>query len=151
MKRIERIVVGTDFSSIAEHAVDHAVDLAEQIGASVTLVHAYELPAYSLPDGVVVATPAVAKSITDAGLKGLAESVERRKARSVALRPILRMGSVADELNAVADAEDADLIVVGTHGRRGFSRFLIGSVAERTVRTATRPVLVVHAPEVGKG
>ena len=144
MKPIQKIVVGTDFSAIADRAVDHAIDLAKQTGASVTLVHAYELPIYSLPDGLVVATPGVAKAITDAGMAGLAKAVEARKDRGVALGHVLRMGPAAEELNGVAAEENADLIVVGTHGRRGFSRFLIGSVAERTVRIATRPVLVVH-------
>ena len=53
MKQIKRIVVGTDFSEIAQQAVDSAVDLAVQVGASVSLVHAYELPMYSFPNNIV--------------------------------------------------------------------------------------------------
>jgi nucleotide-binding universal stress UspA family protein len=61
------------------------------------------------------------------------------------MRTVLRVGPPWDELNAVAIEEGAEMIVVGTHGKTGVSRALLGSVAERTTRTATRPVLVVHA------
>lgn len=145
MKHIERIVVGTDFSEIAEQAVDQAFDLAAQLGAVVTLVHAYELPVYSFPDGVVVSTADAADKITSHALQRLEASIERRKGRGVSVKSTLRMGPAWEELNAVAAEENADLIVVGTHGRRGFSRVVLGSVAERMVRTAVRPVLVVRA------
>jgi nucleotide-binding universal stress UspA family protein len=145
MKRLERIVVGTDFSDLAESAVDQAVELAELVGAAVTIVHAYELPMLSLPDGVVVSTAEVATGLTENAAKRLKASAERQKDSKVSIGTVLRMGAAWDELNAIAADEQADLIVVGTHGRRGVSRALIGSVAERVVRTATVPVLVLHA------
>lgn len=144
MKHIEKIVVGTDFSDIAEHAVDEAVDLAKQLGASVTLVHAYELPVYSFPDGVVVSSAEAADKMTTAMLKRLDASVERQRSRGASVKAALRMGPPWEELNRVAAEEGAHLIVVGTHGRRGFSRVVLGSVAERMVRTAVRPVLIVR-------
>jgi nucleotide-binding universal stress UspA family protein len=147
MKQIKRIVVGTDFSEIAERAVDAAVDLAAQVGAAVSLVHAYELPMYSFPDGVVVSSPDVAKRITSDALGRLEAAIERRKARGVPIQSILRMGATWDELNGVAVEQDADVIVIGTHGRRGFSRVILGSVAERMMRTAVRPLLVIREQE----
>jgi nucleotide-binding universal stress UspA family protein len=145
MKAIQRIVVATDFSPIADHALDRAVSLAAQLGASVTLVHAYELPMLSLPDGVVVATAEMMAKIVDAAQKHLTETTERLERRGVAIKSILRSGVPWEEINDVAAVENADLIVVGTHGRRGLSRALMGSVAERLIRTATLPVLVVPA------
>lgn len=145
MKPIKRIVVGTDFSAIADHAVDDAVDLAAQVGGTVTLVHSYELPMYSFPDSVVVSSPETAQKITTEALKRLDEAVARRSGKGIAIKPVLRMGAAWDELNGVATEEDADLIVVGTHGRRGFSRVVLGSVAERMMRTAVRPLLVVRS------
>ena len=142
---IKRIVVGTDFSETAERAVDAAVDLAAQVGAAITLVHAYELPMYSFPDGVVVSSPDVAKRITSDALERLEAAVERRKARGVSIQSVLRMGAAWDELNGVAEEQNAEVIVVGTHGRRGFSRVLMGSVAERMMRTAVCPLLVIHS------
>ena len=144
MKPIKRIVVGTDFSETAERAVDAAVDLAEQVGAVVSLVHAYELPMYSFPDGVVVSSPDVAKRITSDALGRLEDAVERRKERGVSIQSVLRMGAAWDELNSVAAEQDAEVIVVGTHGRRGFSRVIMGSVAERMMRTAVCPLLVIR-------
>jgi len=144
MKQIKRIVVGTDFSETAERAVDAAIDLAAQVGAVVSLVHAYELPMYSFPDGVVVSTPDIAKKITTDALARLEAAIEQRKGRGVSIQSALRMGATWDELNGVAAEQDADIIVVGTHGRRGFSRVLLGSVAERMMRTAVRPLLVIR-------
>jgi nucleotide-binding universal stress UspA family protein len=144
MKQIKRIVVGTDFSETAERAVDAAVDLAAQVGAVVWLVHAYELPMYSFPDGVVVASTDAAQRITTAALERLEAGVERRKERGVSIQSVLRMGTVWDELNGVATEQNAEVIVVGTHGRRGFSRVMMGSVAERMVRTAVCPLLVIR-------
>ena len=144
MNPIKRIVVGTDFSETAERAVDAAVDLAAQVGAVVSLVHAYELPMYSFPDGVVVSTPDIAKKITTDALARLEAAIEQRKGRGVSIQSVLRMGAAWDELNGVATEQDADIIVVGTHGRRGFSRVLLGSVADRMMRTAVRPLLVIR-------
>ena len=144
-KRIDQIVVGTDFSEVAESAVDYAVELAKQMGASLTVVHAYELPIYSLPDGAVVSSADAAQKITTAALARLDAAVEHLKGRGVTVKSALRMGAPWEELSAVAAEGGAGLIVVGTHGRRGFSHLMLGSVAERTVRTASRPVLVIPA------
>src|SRR5262249_33213179 len=132
------------FSDIADHAVEAAVDLAAQLGASLLLVHAYELPMYSLPEGVVVSGADAAQQVIAAATSRLRQTVERLKRSRVAVEAILRMGTPWEELNAVAAHEGADLIVVGTHGRRGLSRVILGSVADRLVRTAVRPVLVVR-------
>lgn len=147
MKAIERIVVGTDFSEIGEKALDEAVDLAAQLGASITLVHAYEIPTYSFPDGFAYGTASMTEAIAAAGLKRLAAAVERRKDRGITIRTLLKVGAPWEEISAVAEEEGADLIVVGTHGRKGLARALLGSVAESVIRTATRPVVAVHAPE----
>jgi nucleotide-binding universal stress UspA family protein len=144
MKQIKRIVVGTDFSETAERAVDAAVDLAALVGATVSLVHAYELPMYSFPDSVVVSSPDVAQRITSDALERLEAAIERRKQRGVPIQSVLRMGAAWDELNGVAAEQNAEVIVVGTHGRRGFSRVMMGSVAERMVRTAVCPLLVIR-------
>jgi nucleotide-binding universal stress UspA family protein len=143
-KQIKHIVVGTDFSETAERAVDAAVSLAAQVGAVVSLVHAYELPMYSFPDSVVVSSPDAAKRITTDALARLEQAVEQRKVSGISIQSVLRMGAPWDELNGVAAEENADIIVVGTHGRRGFSRVMLGSVAERLVRTAVRPLLVIR-------
>lgn len=145
MKRIERILVGTDFSEIGELAVDCAVDLAAQLGASLVIVHAFEPPAYIFPDGVVATGENAVEQLTSAAAGQLASCVERRKGRAVRIESVLSMGPPWEVLNDAAAQQGADLVVVGTHGRRGFSRVLLGSVAERLLRTSVRPVLAVRA------
>ncbi len=144
MKDVRNIVVATDSSDIADHALDEAVELAEKLGATVTLVHSYEIPVYGFPDGILVASSEVTAQIQTSSQKQLADAVERRKGHTVTITPLLRMGAPWDEINAAAAETGAGLIVIGTHGRRGLSRALLGSVAERVIRTATLPVLVVH-------
>jgi nucleotide-binding universal stress UspA family protein len=144
MKDVRNIVVATDFSDLADHALDEAVELAEKLGAKITLVHSYEIPVYGFPDGILVASAEVTTQIQIASQKQLTDAVDRRKAIPVSITPVLRMGAPWDEISAVAAETGAGLIVIGTHGRRGISRALLGSVAERVIRTATLPVLVVH-------
>jgi nucleotide-binding universal stress UspA family protein len=145
MSKIQRIVVATDFSEIADTVVDQALDLARQLGASITLVHAYEIPIYGFPEGVLVAPPDIASRIGSSAEAQLERLAKRHADSGVPISTVLRMGAAWDEINAVAEEQSADLIVVGTHGRRGLARALLGSTAERILRTATRPVYAVHA------
>jgi nucleotide-binding universal stress UspA family protein len=144
MKDLKNIVVATDFSTIADHALDEALDLAKTLGAKVTLVHSYEIPVYGFPDGILVASADVTAQLQTASQTQLTRTIEARKDRGVAITPVLRMGSPWEEINTVAAETGAGLIVAGTHGRRGLSRALLGSVAERLMRTATLPLLIIH-------
>jgi nucleotide-binding universal stress UspA family protein len=147
MKRIQRIVVGTDFSEIADAALEGAVYLAERLGAAITLVHAYELSVYGFPDGALITTADVAGKLANAAQQGLFAAADRHKRKGVTIDTVVRVGRAWEEVNAVAADLRADLIVVGTHGRRGFARAFLGSVAERLLRTASCPVLVVPGKE----
>jgi nucleotide-binding universal stress UspA family protein len=144
---LDNIVVATDFSDIAHHALDEAVDLAKRFGGKITLVHSFEIPVYGFPDGILVAPAEVTASIQQGATKQLELEIEARKGTGVSITPLLRMGTPWDEINAVAAETSAGLIVVGSHGRRGIARALLGSVAERVLRTASLPVLVVHLPK----
>jgi nucleotide-binding universal stress UspA family protein len=141
---LRRILVPTDFTPTSEHALDWAVALAARVGASVTVMHAYEIPIIGFPDGTVLATPDVAIRIADASRAALEAAVERRRAQGIPLDSVLREGTAWEEINAMGEILNADLIVIGTHGRRGFSRALLGSVAENVVRTANRPVVTIR-------
>jgi nucleotide-binding universal stress UspA family protein len=144
MKNLQSIVVATDFSEIANHALDEAIDLAKRLGAKITLVHSFEIPVYGFPDGVLVAPAQVTADLQSSAQKELERIIDARKGLGVAITPVLRMGTPWDEISAAAKEVAAGLIVVGTHGRRGLSRALIGSVAERLLRTESLPVLVIH-------
>jgi nucleotide-binding universal stress UspA family protein len=144
---LDNIVVATDFSDIAHHALDEAIDLAKRSHGKITLVHSFEIPIYGFPDGLLVAPADVTASIQAGASKQLEMAVGSQKGHGVSIVPVLRMGTPWDEINSVAAETGAGLIVVGSHGRRGIARALLGSVAERVLRTAQLPVLVVHLPK----
>jgi len=144
MTDIRRILVPTDFTETSDHALDWAIGIATPLGAKITLMHSYEIPLVGFPDGTIIATPELATKIADASQKALDAVVEKRKAAGVVLDTILREGVAWEEINAVADDIDASLIVIGTHGRRGLTRALLGSVAENVIRTAHRPVVSIR-------
>ncbi len=139
------LLVPTDFSVAAEAALDHALGLASKLGAKVYVLHAYQLPVVGFPDGVLVPTAEIASRVVSWAQGQLAVCVARRKESPVEIVPILKQADARDAVLAVADEVSADLIIMGTHGRRGIARALIGSVAESVVRTSPVPVMTVHA------
>ena len=143
------ILVGVDFSDSSEAALAYAVDLAKSLDARVVVMHSYELPVYGFPDGALVASVEVATRIMEGAQTGLEGMVERYKDQ-VGIDTVVRQGVPWDEVKSVAEEVGADLVVIGTHGRRGLARALLGSVAEKILRTSTRPVLTIHAPHVAK-
>lgn len=146
MLTIRNILVATDFTETSNRALDYAIEVARRFDAAVTLMHAYEIPVFGFPDGAMIATVDVASRIATAAQQALLDAAEARKARGVRIDTLLREGIAWEEVNHVADDIGADLIVIGTHGRRGLARALLGSVAENIIRTATRPVLTLHGP-----
>ena len=146
MADFRRILVPTDFSEISERGLDWAFSLAERLGSSITIMHSFEIPIIGFPDGAFVATADIATRMADASRAGLENAVAKRSGGKVPVESVLREGVAWDEINHVADEIDADLIVIGTHGRRGLTRALLGSVAENVIRTSHRPVLTIHGP-----
>lgn len=144
MMPIKTILVPTDFGDPGESALAYAIDLAEGLKAEVILLHAFELPIVGFPDGAMVATADIASRIVNAAQKALDDAVAKYKKRSIALKPLLKQGDAREVVLAVAKDVGANLIVMGTHGRRGIARALIGSVTESVVRTSPVPVLTVH-------
>jgi nucleotide-binding universal stress UspA family protein len=141
---IRKILVATDFSPTSIRAQRTATELAKQLDASVTVLHVYSLPTYMFFDGSAYIPPpgVVADIIADAA-KHLAEAKDAAASAGVPVETALMEGSPADEIVRYAAEHQLDLIVVGTHGRRGLSRLALGSVAEHVVRTAKVPVLAV--------
>lgn len=146
MLQIRRILVPVDFSEKSERSLDYAIELAKKFESRITLVHAYEIPVYGFTDATLVATPDLAARLSDAAQKTLDELVESRRDRGVPIEGVLRNGVAWEEIAAVAKQIHADLIVIGTRGRRGLARALLGSVAESVIRTSDVPVLTIHAP-----
>jgi nucleotide-binding universal stress UspA family protein len=145
MTPLNRILVGVDFEPPSFAALDWAVDLALQLGAKVTVLHTFEIPIVGIPDGAFIASADHVSRLMEAGQKSLTAAVQVRADRGVELTSLLREGVAWETIHQVADEVDAGLIAIGTHGRTGVARALLGSIAEKTIRTARRPVVVVRA------
>lgn len=138
------ILVPTDFGEASEHAVEYALELAKAVGSEVVLMHAFEIPAVGFPDGALVATADMTNRVIEGAQIGLDRQVSQYEGRGVEMRSIIKQGDAWRSVISAAEEVGADLIVMGTHGRRGLPRALLGSVAEKVVRTAHCPVLTVH-------
>jgi len=137
------ILVATDFSESAQRALDLAVEMARKFATDLTLVHCWEPPSYSYGGGLYVPVDLITP-IEKGANRALDEALAELKKRVPAAKSMLRSGSAWEEILLAAREIHADLIVVGTHGRRGLNRMLLGSVAEKVVRMAEIPVLSVH-------
>ena len=147
MLTLQRILVAVDFTETSDKAFDFALELAAKFDARVIAVHAFEIPVIGFPDGALVATADIAARIQEAARQGLDAAVSARQGRGgVKIEATLREGAAQEEIKAVAEDSHADLIVIGTHGRKGLARALLGSVAENVVRTVKTPVLMIHGP-----
>ena len=140
---MKRIVCATDFSTTSEAAVAEAERLAGQLGAELVLLHvAVEAPLWR--EGIY--TPEVRKvfeSQRQWAAATLAARATALAANGVPGRVLVKSGPPWREIIDTARDEAAELIVIGTHGRSGLNRMLLGSVAERVVRQAPCPVVTV--------
>jgi nucleotide-binding universal stress UspA family protein len=142
----KQILVPIDFSDGSSRAVTQAVELASALGASIELFHSYQLPVFALPDSSVALSPTYVADLTDRAQKELNRHRDKLVSEGLSVTTKLLEGNPADAIVERANTINALMIVIGTHGRSGFRRFLLGSVTERVVRTATVPVLTVHLP-----
>ena len=148
MKPITRILVPTDFSAHSSEALTWAIDLAKRYEAALWLLHAYEPTGYMMPGGYV--SPGA--EVLEAERIAREEKLHSAKARALAagvgsIETFQIPGPAARGILRVADENDCGLIVMGTHGRTGVQRALLGSVAEHVVRLAKCPVLTARAAD----
>ncbi len=146
MKLPTRILVATDFSPTSSVALAYAVELAIATKGQVTLMHAYELPIIGLPEGALLATAEVANRLITSSEQTLGMLADSHSKEGVRVKWVLRQGVPHEEVQKLADEIEAELVVVGTHARKGLQRFLLGSVAEKIIRTVERPILTIHGP-----
>jgi nucleotide-binding universal stress UspA family protein len=144
MKGKKRILYPTDFSPAADAAFAYALESARREGAAMVLLHVIE-PESPLADELAVALSGPGRDAVEAGARmGFDDFLARAKAVNVEASDLLREGHAADEIVAAAASEHADVIIMGTHGRTGLRRLMLGSVAERVVATAHCPVITVR-------
>ncbi len=151
MLPFKRILCPTDFSEPALQALKTAVETARHFSALLFLVHV--VPPLPLPyEPMVGPEPtfdiaAYLQELQDSSTKTLQDYAAAHIPENIPRRLLVSTGDPALEIIRQAQELGADLIVIATHGRGGWRRFLFGSVAEKVVRLATCPVLVVHAPQ----
>ena len=146
MAIFKRILVATDFGDASERALGVALELAARFESELTLIHVWEFPTYEYLDGVPMPID-YADRVGEAASARMAATIDSIKARCPNAKSIVKMGVVASEVLRSVEETKPDLLVVGTHGRRGFKRAILGSVAEKLVRSSPVPVLTVHGAE----
>jgi nucleotide-binding universal stress UspA family protein len=145
MKPFKNILVPVDFSQCSFDAVRASADVSSRYGAEVCLVHVYEPINYALPGNYPFYMPGQLEGILAECEKRLADAKKEAEAAGIARVQTQQLqGSPATEIVEFAKKHGFDLIVIGTHGRTGLQRALIGSVAEKVVRHAHCPVLVAR-------
>ena len=146
MTRITRILVPTDFSETADAALEYAFLLASRFDASVQLLHVLDDPFVTdgfSPEAYIAEAPTLRTAMLKDAQARLTHRAEAREATVTVTSEVL-FGHGAKTIAEYAAERDADLIVMGTHGRTGVAHLLLGSVAERLVRIAPCPVLTVR-------
>jgi universal stress protein A len=146
------ILVPHDFSSSANHAAAVARDEAKSHGAKIVLLHVIELPHNLTPDTALIpdqtGAPISVKDYASRNAEAHLDDIAARLAKD-GTKPAtyIRFGTAHEEITKFVEEMKVDLVIMGTHGRTGLAHLLVGSVAERVVRTSRVPVLTVPQPD----
>ena len=149
MTRISSILVPTDFSDTADAALDYAFVIAERFGAAVHLLHVIDDPFMAggvTGEAYIAEAPGIRSAMLSTAQSRLGHRVRPPHA-GVAVDGEVLFGNGAKTITEYAETRGVNLIVMGTHGRTGVEHLLLGSVAERLVRSAPCPVLTVRHPQ----
>ena len=141
--QIKQILVPTDFSKNAEHALSYAVELAKRCSAKLHLLHTPVIPTYLLMDLSYSPGPEAVTRILNDAQAALDEEAKSTATAGIELFTAIREGTVHEVIRDYAKEHDIDLVVVGTHGRTGVSKLMYGSVTERVLKTVHTPILVI--------
>lgn len=141
------ILVPTDGSPAAAAAIDHAVDLAETYDARLHALYVVDTTSFA---SVEAGSEMIIGALEEEGQHAVDAVREQGETAGVEVKTTVGSGTAYRSILDYIDDEGIDLVVMGTHGRRGVERFLLGSVTERVVRTADVPVLTVREPEEAK-
>jgi nucleotide-binding universal stress UspA family protein len=137
----KHILIPTDFGEPSRLALQHAIGLAQKLGAKLTMLHVYGIPTVYYPDNVswpLEELGKAAQATLDVAVADARKVLPQTEGR-------VEIGDPRDRILAYAKQSGADLIVIGTHGRRGVAHMVLGSVAEWVVRMSPIPVLTVSA------
>ena len=150
MVTLKRILVATDFGEAAEVALTYGRELARTFGAQLDVLHVADnvLARGVVGEGYMVSFTEMQQDVEAAALRNLERLIFEEDRQLLGARTVLRTAaSPAPAIVEYAREAGINLIVIGTHGRGAMAQLLMGSVAERVVRTAPCPVLTVRHPE----
>jgi nucleotide-binding universal stress UspA family protein len=146
--QFRHILAPTDFSEYSKQAVASALELAKKFGAKLSILHVVELPPYPVEGYVPPSlTSTFLEDLERQASQDLAQVVPEAESAGIEVARLVTVGSPYRKIIDMAEAEQVDLIVMATAGRTGFSRLVMGSIAERVVRTASCPVLTIRPRE----
>ena len=145
MKQV--LLLATDFSPASEPAVRRALEMARSENAPLLIANVLESPVPFSPDGYVLPRvyDEMAAAVRAEAEKQMQKMLARARKAGVRAKGLLLRGAPHEAIARAARSHRASRVVLGTHGRRGFSRLFLGSVAARVIATASCPVLVVPA------
>ncbi len=149
MAAFRHILFATDLDVSSAGALRIALDMACSMSAELSVVYVCELGGYAAA-AMCEAGGDLASPLVDEAQRALDRLVKRADRDGVHPRALVKLGAPWQEIVSAAEEEGADLIVMGTHGRRGLAHALLGSVAEKVVQTSPVPVLTVRQPAPGE-
>jgi len=149
MLSIKKILSPTDFSERSYRALETAAEFANHFAAELIIAHVVTpIPTVSVPTHPAAFDVAdYQRHLQEESEKLLKDIVEKSVPKDLKKRTVLAEGRPADEINRIAEEESVDLIILSTHGHSAIGQLLFGSVADRVVRHATRPVLTIRVPD----
>ncbi|MFW6140226.1 MAG: universal stress protein [Acidobacteriota bacterium] len=152
MLPIKKILWPTDFSKPSYVALSTAQELAKHFSAELTIVNVITpIPVVSSPNGPAGFDVSLyQEQIKETSKKSLQDVIQKKISKEIKTQSKIVTGSAPDEIVKTAEEENADLIVIATHGETGWRHLVFGSVAEKVVRFATCPVLTIHEPKENK-
>jgi len=147
MTTFQRILCPVDFSDFSSKAYEYALSLAKHYEAHLSLLHVVQPLAVAYPYYYMPAQMThLYSELVDEARRQLHELAEKHALDAVQPEFVVEEGFIADAIIGYAASQKIDLIVMGTHGRRGLDRLVIGSITERVIRNAPQPVLAVRKP-----
>ena len=144
---IKKIILATDFSDISKNASHYALMLAKTHKAELKALHVFDKTAWNIPSHDYLVIDAVVAGLEEARQQGKDTLKELAKSFDLKVETIFKEGDPGHEIIRTAKELNTDLIVLGTHGHKGWKRFTLGSVAELVVRHAPCAVLTVRPKE----
>jgi nucleotide-binding universal stress UspA family protein len=144
MVQVKKVVIPVDFTSTMDKVVDYAVSIADQLNSKILFLHVInDFQGYDM----MLVHPSfelMKKDLEDAGNERMGNLVKEYENRSQGVSGKVVYGDAGEEIVKFAADEDADMIIIGTHGAKGLERILMGSTAEYVVKKAPCPILTFN-------